>query len=119
MMRRRSKGEDEEEPPSRLAEHQLAERLAADCNYPCAEDLQLAKHDPSDWLGTMLLERVCQHYQYENNRASLVEALLDERANPHILVKLLRVVALGKPIGLPAVERADSKAVGMNFLTHL
>jgi hypothetical protein len=50
--------------------------------------------------------------------SGVIELLLDEGSNLHVLYELFRVVLLSEPIRLPPVKGAYSKTVGMNLLTH-
>ncbi|MFY0577483.1 CHAT domain-containing protein [Cystobacter fuscus] len=53
---------------------QLIHRLAQECGYPEEEEL-LHMERAQDWLLTLLLARVCQHYQRNGQRYELIESI--------------------------------------------
>lgn len=53
---------------------QLIHRLAQECGYPDEEELLLMER-ARDWFLSLLLERVCQHYQHHGQRYELIESL--------------------------------------------
>src|SRR3990172_10557923 len=50
--------------------------------------------------------------------ARVVELLLDEAPDLHVLVELARVAPLREPVRLPAVDGPEPESVGMYFFTH-
>src|SRR5690606_22575755 len=50
--------------------------------------------------------------------AGVEQLLLDEAADPDVLVELGGVAALREPVGLPPVEGADPESVRMDLLSH-
>ncbi|HEX5746311.1 MAG TPA: CHAT domain-containing protein [Archangium sp.] len=53
---------------------QLIHRLARECGYPEEEEL-LRMEQARDWYLTLLLARICQHYQRNGRRYELIESL--------------------------------------------
>ncbi|WP_158501733.1 CHAT domain-containing protein [Vitiosangium sp. GDMCC 1.1324] len=53
---------------------QLIHRLARESEYPEADDLRHLE-TAGDWILSLLLARVCQHYQHDGRRYRLIESL--------------------------------------------
>src|SRR4030095_7779101 len=62
-----------------------------------------------------LLARAVDHAARDGG---VVELLLDEAPDLHVLVELQRVAALREPVRLPPVEGAEPESVGMDLLSH-
>jgi hypothetical protein len=75
---------------------ELAEKLGADSGYPIDADFQVSAL-AADWAEDLLLQRVCQHFQFARQPYLLIKAVRDAYRNAAPPLALEDLAALSAP----------------------